>query len=787
VKSGIEGAASATVNATPSVVTPAVPTGLVATAGNAQVTLSWGAAVNAQSYKVFRNGVQVGAPTLTTFTDTTVANGTTYTYTVAAVNGSATSAQSTSVSATPTPPPLSTPTGLAATPGDTTVSLAWTAVAGATSYDVYRGGTKLTTVATTSFGDSGLANGTTYSYYVVAKNATQTSTASATVTATPAASAPGAPTGLSGTAGDLQVSLTWTPVSGASTYNVYRGGVLVGSPSASSYVDTGLTNGTPYSYYVTAMKSGIESAASTTINVTPSVITPGVPTGLVATAGNAQVSLSWSPSANAQSYKVFRNGVQIATPAGTTCTDLGVVNGTTYTYTVAAVNGSATSAQSTSVSATPAPPPLSTPTGLSATPGDTTMALSWTAVSGATSYDVYRGGVKITTVATTTYADSGLTNGTAYSYYVIAKNATQTSAASATATATPQAAPPAAPTGLSGTGGDQQVSLSWTAVSGATSYNVYRGGVKVGSPTTTSYVDTGLVNGTSYAYYVTAVKGGIESTASSTVNVTPTVITPAAPTGVVATPGNAQVSLSWTASANATGYKVYRAGVLVSTQAGTSFLDTGLTNGTAYSYTVVATNGSASSAASTAVSATPMAPAPAAPTGLTATPGNAQVSLSWTAVPTATSYKVYRGGVLVTTVTTTSYVNTGLTNGTPYTFYVTAVAATTEGPASTSVVSTPAKPPVNGTFTGAITSIASGHGTIQVVIVLTNSVITSSKGTLLTNDGTETANINKTALPQYDTKAVAANSANITKVSGASLTWTAYKTSLQSALTLAGL
>ena len=112
--------------------------------------------------------------------------------------------------------------------------------------------------------------------------------------------------------------------------------MLVGSPSATSYVDTGLVNGTSYSYYVTAMKSGIESAASTIINVTPSVITPGVPTGLVATAGNAQVSLSWSPSANAQSYKVFRDGVQIATPAGTTCTDLGVVNGTAAPGTIIA-------------------------------------------------------------------------------------------------------------------------------------------------------------------------------------------------------------------------------------------------------------------------------------------------------------------------------------------------------------------------------------------------------------------------------------------------------------------
>jgi uncharacterized protein with FMN-binding domain len=102
-------------------------------------------------------------------------------------------------------------------------------------------------------------------------------------------------------------------------------------------------------------------------------------------------------------------------------------------------------------------------------------------------------------------------------------------------------------------------------------------------------------------------------------------------------------------------------------------------------------------------------------------------------------------------------------------------------------VATPAKPPVNGTFTGAIASIANKHGTIQVVIVITNSKITSATGTLLTNDGSETVKINSTALPQYNTKAVAANSANITKVSGATLTLAAYTSSLQSALTTAGL
>jgi cellulose 1,4-beta-cellobiosidase len=225
----------------------------------------------------------------------------------------------------------------------------------------------------------------------------------------------------------------------------------------------------------------------------------------------------------------------------------------------------------------------------------------------------------------------------------------------------------------------------------------------------------------------------------------------------------------------------------VSTQPGTTFLDTGLVNGTAYSYTVVARNGSASSAASAAVSATPMAPAPGAPTGLTATSANTSVVLTWTAVATATAYHVYRNGTLVGSPTGTTYTDTGLTNGIAYTYYVTAVTATTEGTASTSVVATPAKPPVNGTFTGAITSIANGHGTLNVVIVITNSVITSSTGTLLTNDGTNTVSINKTAIPQYNTKAVAANSANITKVSGATLTLAAYKSSLQSALTSAGL
>jgi len=680
------------------------------------------------------------------------------------------------------------PSGLTAVGASGQVTLAWAPVSGATGYHVLRDGVQVATTTVAGFTDTGLDNGTPYGYQVLATNVAGWSPLSATVNGTPNVVAPPTPTNLVAAPGDGTVTLAWSAVPGATGYQVFRGPTLLASPTATTYTDSGLVDGTSYSYTVKALNGVVASGATAPVSCTPVATAPQAPTNVVATPGNATVTLTWTASPGATSYTVMRNGVSVGTQPGTTFTDSTVSNGSTYTYYVLARRlNSPASTPSATASATPAAPPLASPAGLAATPGDTTVSLSWSAVPGATGYDVYRGGAKIASVAVTTYNDTGLTNSTTYSYYVVATGTAPSSAPSTTVTATPAAAKPGAPTGLSGTAGDRTASLTWTAVSGASSYNIYRNSAKIGTSATPSYNDTSLTNGATYTYYVTAIKSGVESAASSTVSLTPFVLTPAVPTGLVATVGNTQVSISWAPSANAAGYLVYRGSTLVATQAGTSFTDTGLANGTSYTWTVVATNGSAQSAASAPVSATPLAPAPVAPTGLTATAGNTQVALAWTTVPTATSYKIYRNGVFVATSATTSFTDTGLTNGVAVTYYVTAVAATTEGPASASVTATPAKPPVNGTFTGAVTSIASGHGTLKVVITVVNSVITVSKGTLLTNDGSETAKINSTAIPQYDTKAVAANGTSFTKVSGATLTYTAYKSSLQSALTAAGL
>lgn len=197
----------------------------------------------------------------------------------------------------------------------------------------------------------------------------------------------------------------------------------------------------------------LNAHASALLRITPSSSAqiPAAPTNPTAIAGNQQVALSWSASAGATSYNIYRgtasgNEIQVANGvSATSYTDTNLTNGAQYFYEVTAANGAGESSKSAEISATPQAAVPAAPIGLTATPGAGKVTLNWTASAGAATYNIYRGPssgaeTSLTTgVASTSYADSSAVNGATYYYQVTAANGIGESGKSNEASATPTA------------------------------------------------------------------------------------------------------------------------------------------------------------------------------------------------------------------------------------------------------------------------------------------------------------------------------------------------------------
>ncbi len=177
-------------------------------------------------------------------------------------------------------------------------------------------------------------------------------------------SPPSVPQSLSATSTfPSSVDLSWassTDVIGVAGYQVFRNGIQIASSTGASYIDTGLTPSTTYSYNITAYNdASLVSGDSASANVTTLSDTtpPSVPAGLTAAATSSiEVVLSWTPSTDnvgVSGYQIFRNGVEVGTTTQTSYDDTGLGPNTTYSYSVAAYDVSGNvSAKSTDTSAT---------------------------------------------------------------------------------------------------------------------------------------------------------------------------------------------------------------------------------------------------------------------------------------------------------------------------------------------------------------------------------------------------------------------------------------------------
>jgi len=653
--------------------------------GNGQLTLNWAAVAGADDYEVYHSEASTmpgtASQTISTITATIsgLTNGTTYYVWVKPKNDNGTGTVSTVASGVP----LATPGNLTVSAANQQITVSWDPVPGAVSYEVYRGTTTTIpaspsdTAETLNHTFTGLTNGTTYYFWVKAVNANGTSGASPEASAKPIGNM-GTVTLTTGGSG--QLVLSWEPVAGADEYEVYYGeaSTMPGTPSQTVSPTTatisGLTIGTPYYVWVKAKNAdgygGTSAIASGVL-----VAAPG---GLTVSAANQQITVSWASVPGATSYQVYHStsttipGSPSVTVTTTSGTITGLTNGTTYYFWVKAVNTTGTSGASPVASAKP----IGNMGVVTLTTGGSgQLVLSWSTVAGADQYDVYHNtsnsipASPAQTVSATAATISGLTNGTTYYLWVKPKNANGTGTVSASASGVPMATPG----NLTVSAANQQITVSWASVPGATSYQVFysTSATIPASPSDTitgmSKTFTSLTNGTTYYFWVKAVNANGSSGASPQAS--------GKPIGnmgtVTLTSGNGQVSVSWPTVAGADQYEVYHSEAstipetpsqAVSTTTATI---TGLANGTLYHVWLKPKNANGTGEVSTVVMAKPLGMPEAR---LTMGFGNLRVT--WTAVPGADEYEVYYGTdtpiTLATTTSGTTAIISGLTNGTTY-------------------------------------------------------------------------------------------------------------------------
>jgi len=681
--------------------------------------------------------------TNTTAVITGLTDGSNYTFTVKANNLAGESTGTVSNEVIPYTVP-NAPT-ITATPGNGLVDLSWnepnnngrdiSSYIIQTSTDLSNWLNSSTNASTRFIRISNLSNGIIYYFRVYARNLAGDGSSSNVVTEIPF-TVPSAPI-ITATAGNGLIDLSWNePNNNGRNISSY---IIQTSTNLTYWIDSStnvsqrfirisdLSNGTLYYFRVYAINIAGNGLLSNNILAKPFTI-PDSPINVLSDISgiSAQANVRWTAPINnggsiITGYTIISNpGGKLTTVTGSIRSAIvtGLINGTPYTFTVVATNIVGNSLPSNASNFVIPKTIPNVPIIKSVIAGNTQVTISWNPPTNnggsiITGYTVTSNpGGKIISVSgsITTLKVTGLINGTTYTFKIFATNVIGNSLVSRPSNSVIPKTIPSAPVIKTVTAGNTKATITWTAPTNnggsiITKYTVIsnpKGKIAIVDGSTLIATIFELTNGIPFNFTVVATNDAGNSLPSGVSNsVIPVITIPSAPTIITTIADNTSASITWTIPDDGgsiiTGYTVISnpENIKVNVNGSTTTTKvTGLTNGTPYTFTVIATNAVGNSPpSSSSISVIPKT-IPNAPIIETATTSKSNVTVTWTA-PTInggsviTGYKIISNPGDITlsvdglTTTATFY---GLIIRKPYTFKVIAINEVGNSPPSSSSI-----------------------------------------------------------------------------------------------------